>query len=1144
MSQHETTSIRRIGFTQLSRDDSPQSGLPTVINIIFVHGLRGHPQTTWECSRTETKVTSDKTRNNRNVFKTLFRPKHAKASSTHADENSSKTTPDSATDYKVFWPRDYLLEDVPEAQVWTYGYNADVIGGLFQANNQNSISQHGRDLAVKLEREIENEMPIVFVAHSLGGIIVKDAIRRSSICGSRTKLVVFLGTPHRGSHYGGWGVVASNLASLAFQDSNKQVIRALEVNSEVLDNIHEEFLQAIQDKFQIHSFQEARALSGVKGLHGKVVEDYSSKVGLPPSSETVESVDANHMEMARCRSKSDPQYHAVVGVLKQFIRRSTSSGDDSRDQRLVPAAEVTSGVGIETYENCSEACHYIPLPKNTRFTGRTSVLGELQRRLFIRRECQTLALVGLGGVGKTQVVLELAYWVKNTQPGCSVFWVPALSDKSFEQAYTEIARRLGIRVGKHSEDIKESVRRYLESDTAGRWLLIVDNADDMETLFGSPEQPGGIDEHLPRNESGSILFTTRSKKVAVAVAVSDVVVLHEMSQGEATEFFEKTLIDQRLLRDQSETRELLRELTYLPLAISQAAAYLNQNSISIREYLSLLNGTQQDLVSLLSREFHDNTRYRGSDNAVATTWLVSFDQIRRDSATAAELLSFMSCIESKVIPLSMLPRPQTREEMQHAIGVLCGYAFLVRRGDQDIYDMHRLVQIAIRVWIRKHDAVDETESSAIQHLASIFPWDNIENRSLWREYLPHALYALESCKKYEDTAKFDLYYRVGTCLISDRRFKEALQALKEAYRWREQWLYEEDHFRLTSEHALASAYLNNRQIKEAIEIFEHVVAVQKKTLVEEDHSRLASEHELARAYLDNRQIKEAIEIFEHVVAVRKKTLAEEDHSRLTSEHALASAYLNNRQIKEAIGIFEHVVAVQKKTLVEEDHSRLASEHELARAYLDNRQIKEAIEIFEHVVAVRKKTLAEEDHSRLTSEHALASAYLNNRQIKEAIEIFEHVVAVRKKTLAEEDHSRLASEHALASAYLDNRQIKEAIEIFEHVIAVQKKTLAEEDDFRLTSEHALASAYLNNRQIKEAIEIFEHVIAVRKKTLAEEDHSRLTSEHELARAYLNDGRIKEAIILLEHVTAVEITLDMSNTDRAVSQDLLQRAYAMQ
>ena len=48
------------------------------------------------------------------------------------------------------------MPDLPQARIWTYGYNADVIGGLFKSNNKNSVSQHGRDLAVQLDREIDN----------------------------------------------------------------------------------------------------------------------------------------------------------------------------------------------------------------------------------------------------------------------------------------------------------------------------------------------------------------------------------------------------------------------------------------------------------------------------------------------------------------------------------------------------------------------------------------------------------------------------------------------------------------------------------------------------------------------------------------------------------------------------------------------------------------------------------------------------------------------------------------------------------------------------------------------------------------------------------------------------------------------------
>ena len=96
-------------------------------------------------------------------------------------------------------------------------------------------------------------------------------MHKSKACRSRTRLIVFLGTPHRGSAYAGWGEIASNLARLALQDSNKKIIETLEVNSEVLDNIHEEFKSIVHEcGTRIHSFQEARGISGMKGLHEKV----------------------------------------------------------------------------------------------------------------------------------------------------------------------------------------------------------------------------------------------------------------------------------------------------------------------------------------------------------------------------------------------------------------------------------------------------------------------------------------------------------------------------------------------------------------------------------------------------------------------------------------------------------------------------------------------------------------------------------------------------------------------------------------------------------------------------------------------------------------------------------------------------------
>ncbi|KAI1374708.1 hypothetical protein F4677DRAFT_455383 [Hypoxylon crocopeplum] len=864
--------VHRIGFTQLSSRNPPPSGSREA-NIIFVHGLRGHPQTTWEANRSgrDEGATAPKTRN---PFKRFSRRMHSSPTyndnpNTHDDDNSDLNYAVSSGKHKVFWPQDYLAEDLPEANVWTYGYNADVIGGLFQAENQNSVSQHGRDLAVKMERDLEKEGfrgPIVFVAHSLGGIVIKDAIRRSDVCRARTKLIVFLGTPHRGSSYAGWGAIASNLASLALQDANKQIVKTLEVNSEVLDNIHDEFQRIVFDaNIQIHSFQEARGISGVKGLHGKVVADFSSKVGLPRQFETVESIDADHMQMARCSKKTEPPYSVLLKVIRQFIQGIPARGYEIKAEGLTltdgEPALGTLGKGKEYHNSDVTTPYYsIPFPRNNRFTGRGAILDQLEEKFVVRKECQKVAVVGLGGVGKTQVALQWAYWVKDNQPDYSIFWVPAQSNGSFEQAYTGIARQLDIRSEK-GEEMKESVRRYLNSEVAGKWLLVVDNADDYDLFFGSSHNPGGLNEYLPTNDNGLVLFTTRWRDVALAAAGSDVIDLHEMSQEEATDFLEKTLIRKQLLQNETSIKELLQKLTYLPLAITQAAAYINRNQISVEKYLGFLRGTEQTMVELLSREFRDDTRYLGSQNAIATTWLVSFEQIQKSDKTAADLLSFLSCIEPKAIPQSLLPTPQS-EEMEHAIGTLCGYAFLVRRGDDDIFDMHSLVHVATRVWIHKHS---RTQEVVVQVL----------DRMLWREYLPHALRVLEGSREYPVEERYDLFYRVGRYLYKDRRFKEAAKALEETYMWKRRHTSQDISSQLLLEYWLAISYLSDRRIKEAIEIFEHVMAIQKKILAEEDHNRLAIE-----------RIKEAIEIFEHVVAIQKKTLAEEDHNRLATEHAL------------------------------------------------------------------------------------------------------------------------------------------------------------------------------------------------------------------------------------------------------------------
>ncbi|KEF57530.1 uncharacterized protein A1O9_05447 [Exophiala aquamarina CBS 119918] len=369
----------------------------------------------------------------------------------------------------------------------------------------------------------------------------------------------------------------------------------------------------------------------------------------------------------------------------------------------------------------------------------------------------------------------------------------------------------------------------------------------MEVLFGSSENPDGVYQYLPDSGDGAILITTRSKDVALGVG-GEMVILSEMKVEEATNLLTKTLVDKRLVKDERGVTSLLKQLTYLPLAITQVGAYINRNRVLIAKYVELLTGTEQDVVSLMSREFHVSTRYRGSRNAVATSWPVSFHEIQKSDAAAIKLSLFLSCIKPKAIPQSILPSLTSEEAMVKAIGTLDGYVFLVRRGDTDIFDMHSLVHLATRIWIGRNALMPQAERDAIQHMAAIFPSVSYENWNQWRVYLPHALRLLRGKETVAMEESYDLYFDVGLCMREDGRIKEAVTCFEKCYHWRQDHLPSNDPAKLRPQRELASAYGMNGEIKEAVLLLEEVVKIQEETILKHHLDRLLSLHSPAVVY--------------------------------------------------------------------------------------------------------------------------------------------------------------------------------------------------------------------------------------------------------------------------------------------------------
>jgi len=253
----------------------------------------------------------------------------------------------------------------------------------------------------------------------------------------------------------------------------------------------------------------------------------------------------------------------------------------------------------------------IPLLKNRQFVGRCAELDTLKRRVITVPDCQRLAVFGSNGMGKTQLVLSFAYWVAEQHPEISVFWIPALSVEAFERSIGNIAQKAGLRTpANQSEDPKELVKRHFSGPSAGKWLLIVDSADDIEMLEPSVHSDGLL-RYLPESPSGVTVFTSRSSSTAQRLAGGNLLRLKKPTETDAVELLKMAILDADLLKDSTVVTDFLTKLDYEPLAISKAAAYINDNEFSITEYSRRFLTTRPASASALDgREMNLRRRQR------------------------------------------------------------------------------------------------------------------------------------------------------------------------------------------------------------------------------------------------------------------------------------------------------------------------------------------------------------------------------------------------------------------------------------------------------------------------------------------------------------------------------------------------------
>ncbi len=658
----------------------------------------------------------------------------------------------------------------------------------------------------------------------------------------------------------------------------------------------------------------------------------------------------------------------------------------------------------------------------------------------------------------------------------------------------------------------------MSGDSLGRWLLIYDNVDNAELLRPRNAPDKGVGSNLidcvPSSKQGHIVFTTRDRETAVRLASSNVVEVSVFDEDAAKKMLQNHLVNLILPSEQGEANALLRELAYLPLALVQAAAFMNQNGVTIENYRTLLAGQEQDAIKLLSENFEDDWRYRSAHNPVAITWFTTFSQIRRQDALAADYLSFMACIDRTGIPEDLLPSAQSRRKEIQAVGVLVAYS-LVNKHSGATLEVHHLVHLAMRNWLRQQDLLEQWTEEAVSRLLEIFPSQNHSNRNMWRKMLPHVRYVLASgVVRQGSEARVQLAWKYAMALYTDGYYDEAEIWFQEIL---ETWMTTigQDHpSTLSSMANLASTYRHQGRWKEAEELEVQVVVTRRKVLGEEHPDTLLSLGNLASTYRNQGRWKEAEELEVQVMMARRKVLGEEHSDTLLSLGNLASTYRNQGRWKEAEELEVQVMIARRKVLGEEHPDTLLSLGNLASTYRNQGRWKEAEELEVQVMEMSKRVLGPEHPDTLTSMANLASTLWNQGQWKEVEELEVQVIEMSKRVLGPEHPDTLTSIANLASTLWNQGRWEEAEELEVQVIEISKKKLGADHPSTLTSMANLASTYGNLGRWEAAEELGVQVMEVRKKKLGDYHPDTISAMNNLAFIWKKQAREEEALELMD------------------------------
>ena len=581
--------------------------------------------------------------------------------------------------------------------------------------------------------------------------------------------------------------------------------------------------------------------------------------------------------------------------------------------------------------------------------------------------------------------------------------------------------------------------------------MVLDNADDLDMFFSrsilaatDSESALPLIGYLPRSSQGPMLITTRDERLGKRLAgIRASIKMRPMSPSEAQGLLEKWQIRSHGSPDREHSKDLLEALGYIPLAITQAGAFIHENHISVSEYLEVFYTSDSELQELLSEDLGDLRRDSQSQNSIIKTWKMSFDLINKQKPRAAEMLSLMAVLDRQGISESLLrDASDLNIDVTVALGTLLAFSLIKPGSGGSGYELHRLVQLATQKWLEIQGTTTRWQNEALAVVAKSFPSGEYETWTTCESLLPHTQKVLRY-KHASETNPIEystLLYDIARFDMEQGRYEMACAKLSAAVEVQKRRFGPEHHLTLLSMGRRGYTYRHLGKLEEAEKLLAQAIEGLIKVLGAGHDKTLSYMGELAQTYRFQNRLEEAEKLQVQATEGFRRVLGAEHIQTLRSMGNLAITYQLQNRLDEAEKLQMQVIEAVGAMQGTEHPDTLTSMNSLALLYLEQRRWKEAETLSLQVLETRKRGLGSEHPYTLNVMINLACVYRGQGRWEDSETLCKQVLESRKRVLGVEHPATLICMAILADVWNIQDRKSDAIALMENVLVSRRKTL--------------------------------------------------------------------------------------------------------